>query len=116
APYRRWADAGGVDYHAENAGSFSASVGPLTRSMGEMLLDAHEAMMAETPPNDGQRRTLLDRHFTHVGLGVALVGGEFRMTEEFARCVLDWVEVPRGPRPAGSQVTFRAQPSSGWEI
>jgi len=115
-PYRRWADAGGVDYHAENAGSFSARGGTLAHSIGEMLIEAHLAMMAERPPADGHRRTILDPNFTHVGIGVALVGGEFRMTEDFVRSSLDWIEVPSGPRPAGIQATFRAQPSSGVEI
>jgi uncharacterized protein YkwD len=116
-PYRRWARAGGVDYHAENAGSFSATPGTtLKRSLGELLLEAHETMMAEQPPDDGHRRTVLDPDFTHLGIGAALVGGEFRMSEEFVRAAFEWVEVPSGPRPAGSVVTFRGRPRAGLEV
>ena len=44
-------------------------------------------MMAEKPPDDGHRQAILDPLWTHVGIGVALEGGEFRMTEEFTRHV-----------------------------
>lgn len=37
------------------------------------------------PPRDGHRRTILNPDYTHVGIGFAVAGGEFRLTEEFTR-------------------------------
>lgn len=116
APYLRWALAGGVDIHSENAAAYSISSGRLGRPVRELLLQAHETMMAETPPQDGHRRTILDPGFTHVGVGLAVVGGELRMTEEFTRSLFEWVEVPDRPLRAGQRARFAGRPPAGWEV
>jgi uncharacterized protein YkwD len=116
APYLRWGQAGGVDYHAQNAASFSSSGGSLSLPILDLLLERHEAMMAEQPPDDGHRRTILDPLFTHVGIGIGTDRGEFRMTEEFTRVAFEWVEVPRGPLPPGATATLAAKALRGWEI
>ncbi len=116
-PYLRWCLAGGVDYHAENLGSLTrvgADVGEA--EVPALLLDAHERMMAEVPPDDGHRRTVLDPEWTHVGIGVAAFGGEFRMVEEFSRHVVEWVEVPAGPLPAGTRAPFAVKLPAGWVL
>lgn len=116
APYVRYAEAGGVDYHAENSASRSRFGGELRESVEELLLEAHRRMMEEKPPNDPHRRTVLDPIFTHVGFGVALDGGEFRMTEEYSRKVAEWVEVPAEPLRAGSAAPFAVKLPPGWEV
>jgi hypothetical protein len=116
APYVRWGEAGGVDYQAENAAAYSDSAGRLAHPLGELLLMSHGGMMAERPPEDGHRRTILDPTFTHVGIGMAAVGGEFRMVEEFSRVGFEWVEVPAGPLPAGARAVFRGRPLRGKAI
>ena len=114
-PYLRWALAGGVDYHGQNAGSISRKGGDVAaEETGRFLLECHERMMAERPPDDGHRRAILDPIWTHVGIGVAFSGGEFRMTEEFVRRVADWVEIPAEPLPAGGAATIRAKLPDGW--
>ena len=52
-----------------------------------VLLEAHGRMMAEKPPDDGHRRTVLDPRGLTWGSASPLEGGEFRMTEEFTRHV-----------------------------
>lgn len=116
APYQRWGEAGGVDYHAQNFGAVTRVGAAITEPVAELLVDSHARMMAETPPDDGHRRTILDPTWTHVGIGVARVAGEFRMTEEFSRQVLDWVELPAGPLPAGKGAAFGAKLPRGWEV
>lgn len=101
APYLRWALAGGLDFHSQNAASYSFSSGSVDRPVKDLLIEAHETMMAERPPKDGHRRTILDPTSTHVGIGVAVVGGEFRMTEEFTSVAFEWIEVPAKPLRAG---------------
>jgi hypothetical protein len=116
APYLRWALAGGLDFHAQNAAMFSVTPGPIDRPLAELLLRAHDAMMAEEPPNDGHRRTVLDPRHTHVGIGMAVVGGEFRMSEEFTSVAFEWIEVPPGPLRAGAWAGFRGRPRAGWDV
>jgi Uncharacterized protein with SCP/PR1 domains len=101
APYLRWALAGGIDHHAQNFAAESRTGFEFTESPAELLLRMHAEFMAEKPPNDGHRRTVLDPIWTHVGIGFALVGGEMRMTEEYSRRVLEWAELPAGPVKAG---------------
>jgi hypothetical protein len=117
APYDRYADAGGVDWHGENFSGTSRKGGALHPSeLVGLLLDAHGRMMAEKPPNDGHRRAVLDPLWTHVGIGVALEGGEFRMTEEFTRHVALWVEAPAGRVHAGREVPVRVQLPKGFTL
>lgn len=116
APYVRWGLSGGVDFHGENAAAWSAATGRLDTPVSEILLRSHESMMAETPPDDGHRRTILDPQWTHVGIGVGRAGGQFRMTQEFTRVGFEWVEVPAEPVRAGTRVTFAGKPMPGWDV
>ena len=50
-----------------------------------MTRQSQHAMMIEKPPHDGHRRTILDPHATHVGIGLAWEKGEFRIAQEFVR-------------------------------
>ena len=114
-PYLRWALAGGVDYHGENFSSVTRSGGEVEGSeVSRLLLDAHGQMMAERPPDDGHRRTVLDPQWTHVGIGAAVAGSEFRMVEEYSRRVVEWVEVPRAPVPARARAPFAVKLPPGW--
>lgn len=116
-PYLRWGLAGGVDYHAENFSSLTRTGASVKEAeVPALLLDAHARMMAEVPPGDGHRRTVLDPEWTHVGIGAAAVGGEFRMAEEFSRHVVEWVEVPAEPLPAGTRAPFAVKLPAGWAL
>ena len=116
-PYLRWGLAGGVDYHAENLGSLTRIGANVEEAdVPALLLDAHAQMMAEVPPGDGHRRTVLDPEWTHVGIGAAALGGEFRMTEEFSRHVALWVELPAEPLPAGARAPFAVKLPAGWAL
>jgi len=116
APYVRWGMAGGVDYHLENAVALSGDDASDETQLLERLLEAHARLMAEEPPHDSHRRLILDPTMTHVGIGAASVGGQFRMSQEFTRVLLDWVEVPDRPLRAGSLAALVAQPRPGWQI
>ena len=117
APYDRYADAGGVDWNGENFSGTSRRGGAfLEGELVGLLLEAHGRMMAEKPPHDGHRRTILDPLWTHVGIGVALRGGEFRMTEEFTRHVATWVEAPASRVRAGRAAPVNVQLPKGWTL
>ena len=82
-PYARTGLAGIFGMGAENSVSWRTT-GPLFHEPAlELALEGEAAMMAEKPPDDGHRRTILDPGVTHVGVGWAQGGGEFRMAEEF---------------------------------
>jgi uncharacterized protein YkwD len=116
-PYLRWALAGGVDYQGENFSSLTRTGGEVEVSeVSRLLLDAHGQMMAERPPDDGHRRTVLDPTWTHVGIGAAVAGGEFRMVEEYSRRVVEWVEVPRAPVPVRARAPFAVKLPPGWAL
>lgn len=116
APYVRWGLAGGADFHAQNAVALSVSTGRLDAPVAELLLQAHESMMEEVPPEDGHRRTILDPRWTHVGIGAGTAGGQFRMSQEFTRVAFDWMEVPAEPVRAGESVWFAGRPLPGWRV
>jgi uncharacterized protein YkwD len=96
SPYMRYSFAGGNDGVSENAAAWSANYGFSDRALYDMMRRSEAAMMAEVPPHDGHRRTILDPAATHVGIGLAWEHGEFRLTQEFIRRYIDWTRpVPR---------------------
>jgi len=98
SPYMRYSFAGGNDGVSENAAAWSASYRFSDRALYEMIRRSEEAMMAESAPHDGHRRTILDPFATHVGIGLAWEKGEFRLTQEFVRHYIAWTR--RLPRVA----------------
>lgn len=116
APYLRWALAGGYDHHAQNFAAESRGGYDFTEPPATLLKKMHAAFMAEEPPDDGHRRTVLDPIWTHVGIGFAIVGREMRMTEEYSRRVLEWVELPAGPVKAGKKATVTFRLPKGWSV
>src|SRR5476649_2269380 len=90
APYMRYSFAGGNDGVSENAAAWSANYRFTDRAAYQMARRSEEAMMAESAPHDGHRRTILDPSATHVGIGLAWDKGEFRMTQEFIRRYVSW--------------------------
>jgi uncharacterized protein YkwD len=115
-PYLRWALAGGIDHHAQNFAAESRRGFEFTERPVELLNKMHEAFMAEKPPDDGHRRTVLNPIWTHVGIGFAIVGGEMRMTEEYSRRVLEWAELPPGPVKAGTGALVALKLPRGWKV
>src|SRR5688572_11198172 len=90
APYMRYSFAGGNDGLSENAAAWSATYAFSERALYEMARRSQDAMMAESAPHDGHKRTILDPHATHVGIGLAWERGEFRLVHEFIRRYVDW--------------------------
>ena len=90
APYMRYSFAGGNDGLSENAAAWSANYMFSERALYEMSRRSQDAMMAEVPPHDGHKRTILDPHATHVGIGLAWERSEFRLVHEFIRRYVRW--------------------------
>ncbi len=106
-PYQRYHLAGGRDHIQENLSRMtvvSTNRFPIGTQPAEVLphlLRAHERFLEETPPWDGHRKNILDPVHTHVGIGLAVVGGEFTMAQQF---VNRYAQLDRLPEalPGGS--------------
>ena len=124
-PYARTGLAGIFGMGAENAVAWRTTGSAFHEPALDLALEGEASMMAETPPDDGHRRTILDPLVTHVGVGWAQGGGEFRMAEEFLTRRLDELTLRRaasdpvtvlfrGRTVPGDQlrfVTFAVEPS-----
>lgn len=82
-PYHRYAFAGGVEAVQENASAATNIQSLIPARVFTDLRDMHASMMAEVPPGDGHRKTILFPFHTHVGFGVALNGYHLRLDEIF---------------------------------
>ncbi|MCF7927509.1 MAG: CAP domain-containing protein [Spirochaetales bacterium] len=100
-PYQRYAAAGGSHHISENASgtSSSADLSRRAESYLELMQKAHRRFMNETAPNDGHKQNVLDPLHTHVGIGIALEGGEFRYYEEYVDRYLTYHAPSKEERP-----------------
>lgn len=96
-PYARTAFAGVFGMQLENAASWQTTGASFDKSARELGLSSHAGMMAERPPLDGHRKTILNPDMTHVGVGWSSEGGRFQMAEEFLARQLAWLGVARLP-------------------
>jgi uncharacterized protein YkwD len=96
-PYHRFGLAGGADAVQENA-SAATNIQSLTpEGIFDDLKDMHASMMAEVPPTDGHRKTILYPFHTHVGFGLGFNGYNLRLDELF---LSRWVRLDPVPREA----------------
>jgi hypothetical protein len=105
-PYHRYHAAGGRDYVAENLSRtsvISLDPAPIPTDPAEltpMALASHRRMADEQPPLDGHRKNILDPAHTHVGIGLAVVSGEFTMGQLFVNRYVKLDPLPEA-LPAG---------------
>ncbi|MGZ5444945.1 MAG: CAP domain-containing protein [Thermoanaerobaculia bacterium] len=116
APYARFSLAGFNDAVSENAAAWSATYAFSGRALYEMARRSQDAMMAEMPPDDGHKRTMLDPYATHVGIGLAWEKGEFRLVQEFIRRHIDWIRPLPRTALLGQSVTTRGKALPGVTI
>jgi uncharacterized protein YkwD len=99
-PYHRYHFAGGRDYIQENLSRLtiiSAQPDPISTAPEDIqihLLNAHQRYIDETPPLDGHRKNVLNPGHTHVGIGLAVSGGNFTMGEEFINRYVELETLP----------------------
>jgi uncharacterized protein YkwD len=116
SPYMRYAYSGGNDGVSENAAAWSSNYKFSDRALYEMTRRSQEAMLAETPPHDGHRKAILDPAATHVGLGLAWQGGEFRLVQEFLRRYLAWTRPLPRQASLADHVLGMARPAAGFAV
>src|SRR6202165_2554436 len=116
APYMRYSFAGGNDGVSENAAAWSANYHLGDRALYEMMRRSQQAMMGEVAPHDGHRRTILDPYATHVGIGLAWEGGEFRLAQEFVRRYVQWTRPLPRAATTGERVLCSGRPVPGYRV
>jgi uncharacterized protein YkwD len=95
-PYHRYAFAGGYDHVSENAfGEWSSANYEITNSnISEMMKSGHQSFMSERSPNDGHKKTIIDKSHNFVGIGFHLSGKQFRYYEEFIDRYFEFENIP----------------------
>ena len=115
-PYLRYTLAGGNDGVSENAAAWSANYRIPDSSILDMIGKSQLSMLTEQPPHDGHRRTLLDPNATHVAIGLAWEGGEFRLVQEFIRRYVDWSKPLPRTASTTDRVALEAKPRHGFKV
>lgn len=108
-PYMRYSLAGG--YHAVSE-NLSRTKGIPVERLPESIITSY---LGEKPPNDGHRRTLLQRHATHVGIGIAMKGGWIYVVQEFVTKVVNLFPLPQFAT-LDEQLQILGKLPSGWEL
>jgi hypothetical protein len=95
-PYHRYAFAGGYDHVSENAfGEWSTeNYDKSSSNISSLMKSGHEKFMAERSPNDGHKRTIIDKPHNYTGIGYYLSGKQFRYYEEFIDRYLLFENIP----------------------
>jgi uncharacterized protein YkwD len=114
-PYARLSGQGDLGAGAENVGAFMTSAEHFWTTPLDLGVRGQDEMVHEMPPNDGHRRAILDPLATHVGVGWAISGGDFRMAEEFTTRGFDWLRVLRAGTD-GSAIKVRGKALQGRSI
>lgn len=99
-PYLRALLAGETGFHRENVASYDSTAGVDLEEVEGIALVMLASMLAETAPDDGHRRTILEPTATHLGVGVAVRGGAVRVAHEMSsRSTVVWRPPPVVVRP-----------------
>ena len=95
-PYHRWAAAGGYDNITENAyGEWSSLKYEISsQTIAKMMQNGHGAFMKEKAPNDGHKKTVINKYHNFVGIGFALTENRFRYYEEFINRYIEFKNIP----------------------
>jgi uncharacterized protein YkwD len=95
-PYHRYAFSGGHDHVAENVygewttGEYDTSL----KEIAGKMESGHASFMAERAPNDGHKKTILNKMHNYVGIGFYVSEKQFRYNEEFIDRYLEFESIP----------------------
>ena len=114
-PYARTGFAGVFGVEAQNSVSWTTTAPRFSDPALKLAILGHEDMMAERPPADGHRRTILDPDATHVGVGYAIEGSRFQMAQEFLARGLERLSIASS-ESSRLTVLLRGMPLSDWRL
>jgi hypothetical protein len=114
-PYHRYAFAGGYDHVSENAfGQWSSENYAVSSANIESLMNSgHGTFMSERAPNNGHKKTIIDKSHNFVGIGYCLSGKQFRYYEEFIDRYFEFYNIPAEVSVDESfNITVKANPGN----
>ncbi len=114
-PYARTGFAGIFGLHSENSVSWITTATTFSETTIALALSGQEQMMEEKPPADGHRVTILDPEATHVGVGYAVAGGRFQMSQEFLTRRMERVTLTAAPS-GGADIVVTGKPAANWRL
>ncbi len=98
-PYVRYSQAGIRDSTSENLWSIrQPNFGSSAEEVWAGIHEGHRRFMAEQPPNDGHRKSILDPRHQTVGIGIAHGPAGLRMMELFAARAAELESLPARAR------------------
>lgn len=121
-PQQRYTEAGGRYATTENAGYYWFENYELSLELvRDTVLELHDQMMAETPPDDSHRANILDPRHTHVGVGVAWAWYSddvfvVAFTQEFTKHYAELTGVPPALRPGESFTVYGRVFKPGFKV
>jgi len=115
-PYLRYLLAGGTGYHRQNAAAVITSSPMEPEAALRTLRESVDRMLAEQPPADGHRTTLLDPTSTHIGIGIAKRGGWLASTHEVAVILTEDVSLPPPVAQPRTRLRYAASLPSPWQV
>jgi uncharacterized protein YkwD len=95
-PYHRYGLAGGYDHVSENAfGEWSSENYQVSdEKISSLMKSGHASFMSERAPNDGHKKTIIEKSHNYVGIGFYLQGKQFRYYEEFIDRYFEFENIP----------------------
>ena len=114
-PYARTGLAGIFGLNSENSVSWITTATSFSETTIGLALSGQEQMMEERPPADGHRVTILDPEATHVGVGYAVAGGRFQMSQEFLTRRMERVTLTASPS-GGADIVVSGKPAANWRL
>lgn len=108
-PFHRYnLDEGGDGHIAENVCLFKSSIDIAANdnTISELAAKGHGMFMAEVAPEDGHRRTILEKRHNYVGLGVFIKGGNYTYCEEFVDKYIEISSPPSKTIQYGDKIVF----------
>lgn len=114
-PYLRYLLAGGTGYHRQNVAALVSSSPLAEEDIHKGLLASVDRMLAEKPPTDGHRATLLDSISTHIGIGIAVRDGWLVSTHEVAVHLVQVLSLPPAVVSPGAMVRYAGFLPPPWQ-
>jgi len=118
SPYHRYSLAGGYHYGEENLFYYEQRGGVDSSAAGlmQLCLLGEASFMAEKPPRDGHRRSLLNPWHTHLGIGFAASPDSFRLVLLFTRHLTEEFSPAERVFSEGQPIQVSGQVAPGYAL
>jgi len=95
-PYQKYAFAGGMDHVSENAYGIRTNkkFKINQEKIREFMREGHHSFMEERKPNDGHKKTIIEKPHNYVGIGYYMTEKQFNYYEIYIDRYLEFIAIP----------------------